>query len=142
MEKDIIFRENCLTPSEIVDFQIKLGWPPDPFDLWAISLRNTVYSVSAYRSDELIAMGRLLGDRAMYWYINDMFVLAKYQGQGIGSKIIAMLLDYVRQNAFQKYGASVCLMCARDKEGFYEKLGFTRLPNSQMGHGMEMEITV
>lgn len=37
-------------------------------------------------------------------------------------------------------GVSLCLMCAKGKEGFYEKLGFFRRPCEWEGAGMEMEI--
>lgn len=91
---------------------------------------------------ELVAMGRLLGDGAIYWYINDVYVLDEYQGQGIGREIMNRLVAYIKHNSLPETEVSVCLMCAKGKEGFYEKLGFRCRPHEYEGSGMELELVI
>ena len=139
---DIIYKENILSADDVLLFQKKMGWTADPREQWEKSLRNTVYSVAAIYAGEIIAMGRLLGDAAIYWYVNDVYVINQYQGKGIGRKIMIKLLAYARQNSLPGTEVSVCLMCAQGKEGFYEKFGFRRRPHEHEGAGMELEMVV
>lgn len=139
---EIIYKENPITAEEVLLFQQKMGWTLDPIELWRRSLAQTLYSIGAYQGDELIGMGRLLGDGAMYWYINDVFVLTAYQGRGIGREIMARLLAHIQKHGVPGTEASVCLMCAKGKEGFYEKLGFRARPHETEGPGMECELLI
>lgn len=142
MFMDISFKENILTADDVILFQKKMNWTVDSKEQWEKSLKNTVYSVVAMKDGEIIAMGRLLGDEAIYWYINDVFVLTDYQGYGIGREIVHRLLQYVKENSLSGTEVSVCLLCAKNKEGFYEKLGFCTRPHEYEGAGMEMEISI
>ena len=139
---DIIFKENIITAKNVTEFQQKMGWTVDPVDLWEKSLSNTVYSIAAVNGTEIIGMGRLLGDAAIYWYVNDVYVLTQYQGQGIGREIMKRLLDYIKSNGIHKTEVSVCLMCAQGKEGFYEQFGFHCRPHECEGPGMELELSI
>lgn len=139
---DIVYKDNILTADNVLLFQKKMNWSIDPKLQWEKSLANTVYSVVAIKDDEIVAMGRLLGDKSIYWYINDVFVLSEYQGRGIGSEIIKKLLAYVRKNSLSGTEVSVCLMSAQGKESFYEKFGFRRRPHEYEGFGMELEMTI
>ncbi len=40
------------------------------------------------KDGELIGMGRLVGDVAMYWYLQEIVVLPEYQRHGIGAQLI------------------------------------------------------
>jgi len=119
-----------------------MNWVEDPKAQWEKSLLNTIYSIVAMKDNEIVAMGRLLGDAAIYWYINDVFVLTEYQGCGIGREIVSRLLQYIKENSLSGTEVSVCLMCAKGKEAFYEKLGFRTRPHEYEGAGMEMEIVI
>lgn len=139
---DITYSENVLTVEDFILFQRKMGWYEDPKAQLAKSLSNTLFSVVAKKDGEVIGMGRLLGDAAIYWYINDVFILTEYQRLGIGSEIVKRLIQYAKQNSISGTSISLCLMCAKEKEGFYERLGFKCRPNDSEGPGMEMEIDI
>lgn len=139
---NITYKENILTAEDVILFQRKMSWVEDPKAQWEKSLLNTIYSIVAMKDNEIIAMGRLLGDAAIYWYINDVFVLTKYQGCGIGREVVSRLIQYVKENSLPETEVSVCLMCAKGKEDFYEKLGFRTRPHEYEGPGMEMEIDI
>ncbi len=139
---NLTYKENILTAEDVILFQRKMNWVEDPKAQWEKSLQNTIYSIVAMKDNEIVAMGRLLGDAAIYWYINDVFVLTEYQGCGIGREIVSRLIQYVKKNSLSGTEASVCLMCAKGKEVFYEKLGFRTRPHEYEGSGMEMEIVI
>lgn len=85
---DITYSENELTADDYISFQQKMGWLADGKAQLAKSLSNTLFSIIAKKDNEIIGMGRLLGDAAIYWYINDVFILTEYQGMGIGREIV------------------------------------------------------
>lgn len=97
-------------------------------------LNSTVYSVCAVVDHKAIGMGRIIGDGAMYFYIQDMVVNPSFQGKGIGKGIMKKLLNYIKLNA--KEGSLIGLMSAKDKEGFYRSFGFAERPNEKYGAGM------
>ena len=92
--------------------------------------------ITAFCEGTAVAMGRLVGDGAMYWYIQDMAVLPEYQGKGIGKSIVERLLQHVYSCTPNGTFTTVGLMAAQGKEGFYEKLGFQAMPNAGSGAGM------
>ena len=85
-------------------------------------------------------MGRLVGDGAMYWYLQEIAVLPEYQGKGIGAKIVHRLIRYVEENGIPGTKMTVGLMAVKGKEPFYEKLGFTSVPDDGAGSGMRMYV--
>ena len=42
----------------------------------------------------IIGIGRIIGDGALYFYIQDLIVLPSYQQQGIGKFIMQQLLEH------------------------------------------------
>ena len=139
---DIEYIENRLSAKDVIQFQRKMKWNEDPIEQWERSLSKTLFSVIALKGDEMIGMGRLLGDAAIYWYIQDVFILTEYQGLGIGTEIVKRLIRHVKKNSIWGTSVSLYLMSAKGKEGFYEKFGFLRRPHDSEGAGMEMEIKI
>lgn len=139
---EVQFEENTLTAEEFLRFQQEMGWPVDPKAQWEKALQNTLYSLKAVKDGSVIAMGRLVGDGAAFWYLNDIFIRTDFQGQGLGRAIVTRLLTYVKENSLPGTEVSVCLMAAKGKEGFYEKLGFHTRPYEYEGAGMELELCI
>lgn len=79
-------------------------------------------------------MGRVVGDGALYFYLQDIIVKPNYQGQEIGRHIVARLTDNAVARA--EVGATIGLMFAKGKENFYKHFGFQERPDVQLGAGM------
>ncbi len=79
-------------------------------------------------------MGRVVGDGALYFYLQDIIVKPTHQGRAIGRQIVSKLTDEAVARA--EIGATIGLMSAKDKEGFYENFGFQVRPTEQLGAGM------
>ena len=90
------------------------------------ALANNLYDVIAVKDDEVIGMGRLVGDGVMYWYLQEIVVLPEYQGEGIGTAIVNKLLEYISEHTEEGNFTSVGLTAAEGKEGFYERFGFAK----------------
>lgn len=65
---------------------------------------------------EVVGMGRLVGDGVMYWYLQEIIVMPQFQGQGIGTRIVNRLLDYIKENTTPGTFVSVVLTAATGKE--------------------------
>ena len=101
----------------------------------AKSIGNSLYSVTVLEHNNTIAMGRLIGD-GIYYLIADVIVKPEFQGMGIGSKIIDMLLAYVDNKTPIGGRSSVQLIAEQGKENFYIKKGFKIIPHPFCGSGM------
>lgn len=139
---NIVYRENTLTADEYLAMELQMGDPMTTKEQAERSIAHQLFSITAVKDNQIVGIARLLGDAAMYWYINDVWVLPEYQGKGIGSNMVQRIIQYVKEASLPGTSVSLCLMCAKDKEGFYEKLGFFRRPCEWEGAGMEMELTI
>lgn len=66
---------------------------------------------------KIIGMGRIIGDGARIFYIQDVVIHPNFQGKGIGTTIMEKLIAYI------------------------EKFGFQKRPNKFQGNGMIMNIS-
>ena len=77
-----------------------------------------------------------MGDGAVISYIQDLVVIPKAQENGVGSMILDALKKYVEDITEPGTRMMLCLMCAKGREKFYLKHGFTARPTEKLGPGM------
>ena len=112
-----------------------VGWETHPINDVDRGLQNTLFCVKAInQKNEIIGMARVIGDNGIIYYIQDVIVLPAYQEQGIGNRIMSRIMDYINKNGHS--GMNVCLMAAKNKEGFYKRFGFIERPSEEYGPGM------
>lgn len=86
------------------------------------ALKNSLFSVVARCGSEVVGAGRIVGDGAIFFYIQDVMVRKAYRKKGIGTAIVAALCEHLRREA---PGSSyVGLFTHPTKCGFYERFGF------------------
>jgi len=141
LDLNIEYKENILTADDYLAFIDKMDEEDTTREQAELAVANQIFSITAVKDNEYIGMARLLGDAAIFWLITDVWVLPEYQGKGVGRTLVEKILQYIKENGPKGYHA-VYLMCAKDKEGFYEKLGFMKRPHKWEGAGMEMEIEI
>jgi ribosomal protein S18 acetylase RimI-like enzyme len=118
--------ENKLKAEDFIRLKISAGFRERPTKFVEIALKNNLYDVVALVDDEVVGMGRLVGDGVMYWYLQEIVVLPEYQGKGIGTAIVNKLLEYIAEHTEKGNFTSVGLTAAEGKEGFYERFGFSK----------------
>ena len=137
--------ENKLTAEEFISLQKSVGFGCSDLIQTEICLKNSMYSISIEIDEKIIGMGRIVGDGARNFYLQDINVHPNYQGQGIGKIIVAKLLEYIESYTdsinFKKCRLQIGLMAAKGKENFYELFGFIKRPNDSQGNGMSLIIT-
>lgn len=100
------------------------------------ALDNSVKVFTVFDDERPIGMGRVVGDKAVISYIQDLIIIPEYQSRHIGSMLIEHIIDYVRSLAMDNSRMMLCLMCAKGREQFYEKHNFIARPTDMLGPGM------
>ena len=113
-----------------------VGWGKRENNIVKEALRNTLYSLCVYDENRLIGYGRIIGDKTIFLYIQDIMVIPKYQGKQIGTEIMYKLLEQVDRYKKVNPNIRTYLGASKGKEGFYEKFGFISRPNDKLGAGM------
>ncbi len=138
--QNIVLIDNELKAEDFVMLRSKAGKLQTPIEQAEKAINNSLFVVSAICAGRTVGMGRLVGDGAMYWYLQEIIVLPEYQGKGIGARIVNRLIRYVKENGIPETKMTIGLMAAKGKEPFYEKLGFTSVPDDGAGSGMRMYV--
>lgn len=132
----ITIKENSLTIDLYLKLRQEVNWKTLSKKQAELAINNCLYNVTAYIDDKPVGMGRIVGDGAVICYVQDLVVLPGYQKQGIGRQIMQKLIEYVEGIREEDTEMMLCLMCAKGREVFYEKLGFTARPTQNLGPGM------
>lgn len=114
----------------------KVGWGTRDKNMMEVALNNTLYSVSIYDDDKIIGYGRIIGDKAIFLYIQDVMVIPEYQGQKIGTKIMNAFLAKIDEYRKINPSIRIYLGASKGKEKFYEKFGFKTRSSAGLGEGM------
>ena len=133
------YQENVLCYEDYCRLRESVGCTNFSKEQTQAALSNSLYTVAVFENSQAVGMGRLIGD-GMYLVIADIVVNPVYQGKGIGSKIVSMLIEYTTKELPDGGRTSIQLISEKGKEPFYEKLGFKRIPNDFCGSGMKMVI--
>ena len=86
------------------------------------ALENTLFGVVAVGGDTVIGTGRIVGDGAIFYYLQDLMVLPAYQRKGIGSSILDGLMGYLNANA--KWPCYVSLFTSEGLSNLFTPYGF------------------
>lgn len=132
-------KENQLSYDDYCRLRESVGWINFSEQQTRLALSSSLYTVTAFEGKQAVGMGRVFGD-GIYYTIADVVVHPDYQGQHVGSCIIEKILDHVGRQVPSGSRCTVMLIAASGKEGFYEKLGFNRLPSEDTGAGMKKVI--
>ena len=132
----IIYTEQTPSADEFNFLTNSVGWGKRENSIVDEALSNTLYSLCVYDDDKLIGYGRIIGDKTIFLYIQDIMVIPEYQGKHIGTGIMEHLLNKVDEYKKINPNIRTYLGASKNKESFYEKFGFISRPNEDLGSGM------
>jgi ribosomal protein S18 acetylase RimI-like enzyme len=115
--------ERLPTADEHMALSKSVGWQSFQ-EVLPAALAHSLFGVVALDTRDparpVVGSARIVGDTAIFYYIQDVMVLPAYQNQRIGSAMMETLMEYIRAHAPK--GAMVQLFTG--KPGFYERHGF------------------
>ncbi len=129
-------KENVLDVDTYLALRKKVQWKQLSLRQANMAVHNCIYSVVAYSDGKPVGMGRLVGDGAVIVYVQDLVVVPEAQHMGVGSAILGKLKEHALELKEDGTTLMFCLMCAKGREGFYEKHGFIARPTDALGPGM------
>jgi GNAT superfamily N-acetyltransferase len=115
--------ERVATPAEYRAICTAVGWETViNFEAAEAALPNSWYGVVVECEGQVVGMGRVVGDAAIFYYLQDIAVMPEHQGQGVGRRIVEQLVGHIEAVAPEK--AFVGVFAAAGTEPFYEGYGF------------------
>ena len=100
------------------------------------ALKNSLYSLCVYNDGQIIGYGRIIGDKTMFLYIQDIMVIPKYQNKKVGTEIMMHLLEKIEEYKKNNPEIRAYLGASKGKESFYKKFGFITRQEADLGEGM------
>ncbi len=116
-----------------------VGWGAYDEKITQKALDNTFYSVSIYDDEKIVGYGRIIGDTICFLYIQDVMVKPEYQGKKIGTLVMNKLLEKVNEVKKENPDVRVYLGASKNREKFYEKFGFIKRIDANLGYGMILD---
>lgn len=132
----LVIKENVKKVEEFNLLYNLVGWEAYDDIISEQALNNTYYSVSVYDNNRIVGFGRIIGDGICFMYIHDVMVDPEYQGKKIGTMIMNKLIDEVNKIKEKNPDMRVYLGASKGKEEFYEKFGFVKRIDADLGCGM------
>ena len=119
------------TPTEYEGVIASVGFRSHDVAAVEVALANTPYCVCAVDGEELIGLGRLIGDGAISFLLTNIVVRPSYQRKGIGARIVRALCSYVEALPYRNIVVEVVPLAGL--ESFYVQLGFRPSGNGTPG---------
>ena len=117
--------------SEYQSLRQTTGWDEIEDAKVKVALEKDLFSVCVLDSGKVIGVGRVIGDGAIYFYIQDIIVSPQYQKQGIGRLIMENIESYLSEKTNEN--SFIGLMAAEGVKEFYKKYGYAERPVNRPG---------
>ncbi len=124
---ELTYQQNCINIEwgKIPELLGKAGMSFVDMAKHRLSFENSYAVVFVFDKKQLIGFGRSISDGVRQSALYDIVVESSYQGNGIGYKIVNLLLKATPDCNFVLYASP-------GKEGFYGKLGFKKMKTGMM----------
>ena len=114
----------------------KVGWGKRNEKIVAEALKNTLYAICVYDEEKIIGSARIIGDKTIFLYIQDVMVIPEYQSKKIGTEIMNKIIEKIEEYRGLNPNIRVYLGASEGKEMFYKKFGFITRKEANLGEVM------
>ncbi|MDE5767914.1 MAG: GNAT family N-acetyltransferase [Oscillospiraceae bacterium] len=120
----LMIRYNELTAKQFIELWETVWGDAPSLEQTELAMKHTLFRISVWDEDKIVAMARMIGDMGLDYYIKDVVVRPEYQHRGIGKMMINELLKFINENGIKGTAIFVELCAVPDKIPFYQKFGF------------------
>ncbi|MBD5474239.1 MAG: GNAT family N-acetyltransferase [Lachnospiraceae bacterium] len=121
---ELVLKYNELTAQQFIELWETVWGDGPSLEQTELAMKHTLFRISVWDGDKIVAMARMNGDMGLDYYIKDVVVRPEYQHKGIGRMMINELLKFINDNGVKGTEIFVELCAFPDKIPFYEKFGF------------------
>jgi len=120
----VSFKHDELTADEWVYLRRIAGFPLLNRDTaeQALAFSNTI---ALMYDKDLAGMLRIIGDGVYSYYFNDVIIAPKYQGKGLGAKLIEEGFSFISKEKSKDKLYSVSIFANEEAVDFYKKKAFS-----------------
>ena len=95
---DLKIKYNELTAEQFIELWETVWGDGPSLEQTRLAMKHTIFRVSIWDGDCIVAMARMNGDMGLNYYIKDVVVRPEYQGKGIGRILIDELRRFINNN--------------------------------------------
>ena len=128
----------CLAIPAIATYQhlrVAAGLSTKTADAAAKGLPNTLFAVQILHGDEVVGMGRIIGDGGCFYQVTDIAVLPAHQGKGLGKRILGEIMQFIETQVPQS--AYVSLIADGQAQDLYAQFGFKHTAPASVGMALK-----
>ena len=133
---EIVYKANdTVTPEEMQSLEESVGFGPDRnLDRNRVALAGSLFIATARCKDQLVGMVRLVGDGAYILHHAGISVHPDFQHKGIGRRLMEMAVAFAKEISVGTANdlGEFTLFANIGADRFYEKLGFSLVPNGMV----------
>lgn len=97
----------------------------------AKGLPNSLFAVQVLLGDEVVGMGRIIGDGGCFFQVVDIAVLPAHQGKGLGKRIMREITQFIETDV--PPSAYVSLIADGQAQDLYAQFGFRHTAPASVG---------
>lgn len=101
----------------------------------AKGLPNSLFAVQVLLGDEVVGMGRIIGDGGCFFQVVDIAVLPAHQGKGLGKLIMREIMQFIETDVPQS--AYVSLIADGQAQELYAQFGFQHTAPASAGMALK-----
>ena len=132
----ISYREQKISAGEFNALTEAVGWGTRDAAVVEEALERTLYSVCALDGKTLVGYARLIGDKTIFLYVQDVMVLPGYQGRGVGTELMERVVLKIQEYKSASPDLRAYLGASKGRESFYQRFGFLTRGEADLGEGM------
>ena len=121
--------ENSINAEEFIEMVESVGWKTYSKEQVKKALINTMYMIKISYNNEVVGIGSVVGDYSIVCILTDICVKPKFQGKGIGLKIVNELKKMIENGVNTGDKIQIELTPTAGNEEFYKKAGFKYKPD-------------
>ncbi|MCI7691925.1 MAG: GNAT family N-acetyltransferase [Oscillospiraceae bacterium] len=125
---------------EFAELFNSVGWSCPSIEQMDLAIKNSTRSFVVRHEGIAAATISCLGDYGMHWFMKDLIVHEKYQGQMMGTLLYRFVENFIKSTLKDNQKVCIDLRAAKGKEPFYQSLGFQIMSENETGSGMEKMI--
>lgn len=123
-----LHQERPIDPEAVLALYQQVGWWPERQAPQLAQVLSSDFAIGAWDNQRLIGFARVISDHHFHAYIDDVLIHPDYQRTGIGSLMLAQLLEALH------HINTITLFCSSDLLPFYELQGFRAHPSQVVMH--------